>query len=143
MKYAARISHSNLFYYVSSSHFSIDVTSVLITVAITNYWLLIPVIVIVLDIDIDKISDREQFKETIQAMQVLGFDPRQISDILKILNSILHLRNITFANKYKKDKEELDLEGCDIYLDDLYLRVMGEIILLPLSVPTVVEMKSI
>uniref|UniRef100_A0A1A9ZTG0 Uncharacterized protein n=1 Tax=Glossina pallidipes TaxID=7398 RepID=A0A1A9ZTG0_GLOPL len=28
--------------------------------------------------EIDKISDREQFKETIQAMQVLGFDPRQI-----------------------------------------------------------------
>uniref|UniRef100_A0A1A9USQ1 Myosin motor domain-containing protein n=1 Tax=Glossina austeni TaxID=7395 RepID=A0A1A9USQ1_GLOAU len=80
--------------------------------------------------DIDKISDREQFKETIQAMQVLGFDPRQISDILKILSSILHLGNIKFANKYKKDKEELDLEGCDIYLDDLHLRVMGELLLI-------------
>uniref|UniRef100_A0A1A9USI7 Myosin motor domain-containing protein n=1 Tax=Glossina austeni TaxID=7395 RepID=A0A1A9USI7_GLOAU len=59
---------------------------------------------------------REQFKETIQAMQVLGFDPRQISDILKILSSILHLGNIKFATKYKKDKEKLDLDGCDIYI---------------------------
>uniref|UniRef100_A0A1B0AF96 Myosin motor domain-containing protein n=1 Tax=Glossina pallidipes TaxID=7398 RepID=A0A1B0AF96_GLOPL len=29
--------------------------------------------------------------------------------------NILHLGNIKFANKYKKDKKELDLEGCDIY----------------------------
>uniref|UniRef100_A0A1B0A1G9 Myosin motor domain-containing protein n=1 Tax=Glossina pallidipes TaxID=7398 RepID=A0A1B0A1G9_GLOPL len=43
-------------------------------------------------------------------MQALGFDSRQISDIPKILGSILHLGNIKFANKYKKAKEELDLE---------------------------------
>uniref|UniRef100_A0A1B0GEC7 Myosin motor domain-containing protein n=1 Tax=Glossina morsitans morsitans TaxID=37546 RepID=A0A1B0GEC7_GLOMM len=99
--------------------------------------------------EIDKISDREQFKETIQAMQVLGPDPRrvkqnkqnsllclndlsflQISDILKILGSILHLGNIKFANKYKKVKDELDLEGCYIYLDHLHLCVMRELLLI-------------
>uniref|UniRef100_A0A1A9VDU0 Myosin motor domain-containing protein n=1 Tax=Glossina austeni TaxID=7395 RepID=A0A1A9VDU0_GLOAU len=58
-------------------------------------------------------------------MQKLGFDPRQIFD-----SSILHLGNIKFANKHKKDKEELDLEGCDIYLDDLHLCVMGEVLLI-------------
>uniref|UniRef100_A0A1B0FG41 Myosin motor domain-containing protein n=1 Tax=Glossina morsitans morsitans TaxID=37546 RepID=A0A1B0FG41_GLOMM len=63
-------------------------------------------------------------------MQALGLDPKQISDILKILSSILDLGNIKFANKYKKDKEELDLEGCDTYLDDLHLRVMGELLLI-------------
>uniref|UniRef100_A0A1A9YUH7 Myosin motor domain-containing protein n=1 Tax=Glossina morsitans morsitans TaxID=37546 RepID=A0A1A9YUH7_GLOMM len=79
--------------------------------------------------EINKISDGEQFKETIQAMQVLSLDPRQILDIPKILGSILHLGNIKYANKYKKDKEELDFEGCDIYLDDLHLRVMRELLL--------------
>lgn len=28
--------------------------------------------------DIDKVSDKDQFKETIQAMHVLGFDARQV-----------------------------------------------------------------
>ena len=28
--------------------------------------------------DIEKVSDKEQFKETIQAMRVLGFDTRQV-----------------------------------------------------------------
>uniref|UniRef100_A0A1A9X3S5 Myosin motor domain-containing protein n=1 Tax=Glossina brevipalpis TaxID=37001 RepID=A0A1A9X3S5_9MUSC len=78
--------------------------------------------------NIDKISDRGQFKETLHAMQILGFDERQITDILKILGSVLHLGNIKFANKYKKDKEEIDLEGCDIYVDDLHLRIMGELL---------------
>uniref|UniRef100_A0A1A9VSS3 Uncharacterized protein n=1 Tax=Glossina austeni TaxID=7395 RepID=A0A1A9VSS3_GLOAU len=43
---------------------------------------------------------------------------------------LLHLGNIKFANKYKKDKEKLYLEGRDIYLDDLHLRVMGELLLI-------------
>lgn len=29
--------------------------------------------------DIDRISDKDQFKETIQAMLILGFDKRQVS----------------------------------------------------------------
>lgn len=28
--------------------------------------------------DIEKVSDKEQFKETIQAMRILGFDTRQV-----------------------------------------------------------------
>lgn len=34
--------------------------------------------------DIEKISDKEQFKETLQAMHVLGFDTRQVGFIISI-----------------------------------------------------------
>uniref|UniRef100_A0A1I8QA92 Myosin motor domain-containing protein n=1 Tax=Stomoxys calcitrans TaxID=35570 RepID=A0A1I8QA92_STOCA len=78
--------------------------------------------------DIDKISDKEQFKETIQAMQILGFDSRQISDILNILAGILHLGNVKIGNKYKKNSEEIDSEGCEIYHDDINLRILGELL---------------
>ncbi|XP_005184334.1 unconventional myosin-Va isoform X3 [Musca domestica] len=78
--------------------------------------------------DIDKVSDKDQFKETIQAMDILGFDARQISDILNILAAILHLGNVKFSHKLKKNSEEIDPDGCEIYHDDLHLRVLGELL---------------
>ncbi|XP_075169246.1 dilute class unconventional myosin isoform X2 [Haematobia irritans] len=78
--------------------------------------------------DIEKVSDKDQFKETIQAMQILGFDSRQISDILNILAGILHLGNVKFSSKYKKNTEEIDTDGCEIYHDDLNLRILGELL---------------
>ncbi|XP_023292615.2 unconventional myosin-Va isoform X1 [Lucilia cuprina] len=78
--------------------------------------------------DIDKVSDRDQFKETIQAMLILGFDKRQISDVLNILAGILHLGNLKFSHKYKSNSNEIDPDGCQIDPDDLHLRVMGELL---------------
>lgn len=39
--------------------------------------------------DIDKVSDKDQFKETIQAMDILGFDARQVSIQLIVFYIIL------------------------------------------------------
>ncbi|KAM7342647.1 dilute class unconventional myosin isoform 2-T2 [Cochliomyia hominivorax] len=78
--------------------------------------------------NIDRVSDKEQFKETIQAMIILGFDKRQISDILNILAGILHLGNVKFTHKYKNNSEEIDPDGCQIDQEDLHLRIMGELL---------------
>uniref|UniRef100_A0A1A9WZS7 Protein kinase domain-containing protein n=1 Tax=Glossina brevipalpis TaxID=37001 RepID=A0A1A9WZS7_9MUSC len=45
-----------------------------------------------------------------------------------ILSAISILHSGKSANKYKKGKEEIDLDGCDIYFDDPRLRVMGELL---------------
>ncbi|XP_037956283.1 unconventional myosin-Va isoform X2 [Teleopsis dalmanni] len=78
--------------------------------------------------DIENVSDRKLFKETLHAMSVLGFSKNQITDILKILAGILHLGNIKFGYKYKKDSEEIDPDGCDINVNDLHLQLTGEML---------------
>ncbi|XP_067632478.1 unconventional myosin-Va isoform X2 [Eurosta solidaginis] len=76
---------------------------------------------------IDKVFDKEQFKETIQAMTVLGFSTLQIADILNILAGIMHLGNIKFIAQGKKGSEDVD-DGCDIYHNDLHLHITGEML---------------
>lgn len=58
---------------------------------------------------IAKISDFEQFTETINAFYTLGFSKTQVNDIINILAAILHLGNIKFHQK-----NELDTERCDV-----------------------------
>ncbi|XP_055916560.1 unconventional myosin-Va isoform X1 [Eupeodes corollae] len=78
--------------------------------------------------DIERVSDVDQFKETVQAMSILGFGPTQISEILKILAGILHLGNIQFVSQYKKDTNEIDSDACDIMPNDLPLHVTGDML---------------
>lgn len=69
--------------------------------------------------DIERISDADQFNETVQAMMVLGFSIQQIADIVKILAGILHLGNIEVSKKYKDGNEEEDTEACEIFVRQL------------------------
>lgn len=69
--------------------------------------------------DIDRVSDADQFNETVQAMTVLGFSIQQIADIVKILAGILHLGNIEVSKKYKDGKEEEDTESSEIFVRQL------------------------
>ncbi|XP_055531735.1 unconventional myosin-Va isoform X2 [Wyeomyia smithii] len=78
--------------------------------------------------DIVKISDEQQFEETMKAMKVLGFDRGEISDILKILAAVLHLGNIEFTHKYKKQTQEVDQEACTVAPDDLHLNIFSDIL---------------
>lgn len=77
--------------------------------------------------DIDRVSDLDQFSETVGALTTLGFSTHEIRDIMKILAGILHLGNINFRDIKKKDSEEIE-EGCDISQNDIPLLLMAEIL---------------
>lgn len=66
--------------------------------------------------DIERISDADQFNETVQAMTVLGFSIQQIADIVKILAGILHLGNIEVSKKYMEGSDVEDSDSCDIFV---------------------------
>ncbi|XP_053683121.1 unconventional myosin-Va isoform X3 [Sabethes cyaneus] len=78
--------------------------------------------------DIVKVSDEHQFEETMKAMKTLGFDHPEISDIMKILAAVLHLGNIEFTHKYKKQTQEVDQEACTVASDDLHLNIFSDIL---------------
>lgn len=62
-----------------------------------------------------KVSDAQQFDETLNALTTLGFSSGEIKDIIIILAGILHLGNINFTHRTRKDVEEVDHEeGCSI-----------------------------
>jgi len=69
--------------------------------------------------EIERVSDAEQFNETVQAMTVLGFSIQQIADIVKILAGILHLGNIQVSKKFNEGSEEEDSDSCDIFVSSL------------------------
>lgn len=77
--------------------------------------------------DIPRVSDLEQFTETVNALNTLGFTNFEINDIVKILAGILHLGNIKFGHKYKKNSEEIDNEGCDISSNDVNLNILCDL----------------
>lgn len=66
--------------------------------------------------DIERVSDADQFNETVQAMTVLGFSINQIADIVKILAGILHLGNINVSKKYNEGTDEEDTDSCEIFV---------------------------
>ncbi|XP_030388121.1 unconventional myosin-Va isoform X2 [Scaptodrosophila lebanonensis] len=78
--------------------------------------------------DIERVSDADQFNETVQAMTVLGFSIQQIADIVKILAGILHLGNIEVTKKYREGTDEEDSEACEIFHNDLHLQVTGDLL---------------
>lgn len=85
--------------------------------------------------NIAKISDLDQFNETINALLTLGFKNQEINDIIQILAGILHLGNILFSTKYKEtgDKLEVDHESCDINANDLHLNILCDILKLNIN----------
>lgn len=64
--------------------------------------------------DIARVSDEDQFRETINAFKILGFDDGEISDIMKVLAAVLHLGNVAFTHKFKKQSQEVDQEACNV-----------------------------
>lgn len=78
--------------------------------------------------DIPRVSDLEQFNETLMAFTTLGFKNDEINYMIQILAGILHLGNIEFTFKYKENTEEIDMEGCDIPSNDLHLNIMCDIL---------------
>lgn len=77
---------------------------------------------------IARVSDLEQFTETVIALNTLGFTKDEVNDVVKILASILHLGNIEFTRKYKRNTNEIDNEGCDVSVNDRHLNHLSEIL---------------
>lgn len=63
---------------------------------------------------IDGVSDLETFKETTNALDLLGFSESEQNDMFQILAAVLHLGNIQFVECTISSKNEQDQEGCDI-----------------------------
>ncbi|XP_039433322.1 unconventional myosin-Va isoform X2 [Culex pipiens pallens] len=78
--------------------------------------------------DIARVSDEDQFKETMNALKILGFDDGEVNDIMKMLAAVLHLGNIDFSHKYKKQTQEVDQEACSVASDDLHLNIFSDIL---------------
>ncbi|XP_017838584.1 unconventional myosin-Va isoform X1 [Drosophila busckii] len=78
--------------------------------------------------DIERVSDADQFNDTVQAMTVLGFSIQQIADIVKILAGILHLGNIEVCKKYKDGSDEEDTDSCEIFQNNMHLQVTGDLL---------------
>jgi myosin-5 len=83
--------------------------------------------------NITKVSDLDQFSETITALNTLGFTQDQVKDIMKILASVLHLGNIAFTNQHVKNSKEVDNEGCCVNASDLHLNLFSEILKLNMN----------
>lgn len=78
--------------------------------------------------DIARVSDEDQFRETINAFKILGFDDGEISDIMKVLAAVLHLGNVAFTHKFKKQSQEVDQEACNVSSDDLHVNIFSDIL---------------
>ncbi|XP_070140380.1 unconventional myosin-Va isoform X2 [Drosophila kikkawai] len=78
--------------------------------------------------DIERVSDADQFNETVQAMTVLGFSIQQIADIVKILAGILHLGNIEVSKKFHEGSEEEDTDSCEIFPNDIHLQITSDLL---------------
>lgn len=75
---------------------------------------------------INRISDLDQFSETIAALDTLGFRASDVDDIVKMCAAILHLGNVEITPKHRGSKE-IDNEECDIQNDDLHLNLFADI----------------
>ncbi|XP_037046669.1 unconventional myosin-Va-like isoform X1 [Bradysia coprophila] len=78
--------------------------------------------------DIARVSDLDQFSETIGALNTLGFTQGEVNDIVKVLASILHLGNIEFFLSNRKNSKESDNDGCSVNADDLHLNLFSDIL---------------
>ncbi|XP_062553592.1 unconventional myosin-Va isoform X2 [Armigeres subalbatus] len=78
--------------------------------------------------DIARVSDEDQFRETINAFKILGFDDGEINGIMKVLAAVLHLGNVEFTHKYKKQSQEVDQEACSVASDDLHVNIFSDIL---------------
>lgn len=81
--------------------------------------------------NISKISDAEEFNETITALATLGFTNIEIDNIVRVLAGILHLGNvvITHSNSSNKDQTtEVDQDHCSISSNDVSLSILSDIL---------------
>lgn len=69
---------------------------------------------------IPKVSDSNEFDETLKALTTLGFSNEEINNIIRILAGILHLGNINI--------EDTDREACSIASNNLSLNIMSDIL---------------
>lgn len=76
---------------------------------------------------INRVSDLEQFCDTVTALDTLGFTANDVNDIVKTCAAILHLGNVDIHPKRRKSNE-LDQEECDIDTDDPHLRLFADIL---------------
>lgn len=70
--------------------------------------------------NIAKVSDADEFKETIGALTTLGFTQEEINDLVRVLAAILHLGNVNIA--------EVDQESCNIDKKELSLNIFADIL---------------
>ncbi|XP_050073339.1 unconventional myosin-Va isoform X4 [Anopheles maculipalpis] len=78
--------------------------------------------------NINKLSDKDQFEDTLTALKTLGFDDGEIGDIMKVIASVLHLGNVVFNHRQKSQSQEVDSEACSIASNDLHLNVACDIL---------------
>lgn len=70
--------------------------------------------------NIARVSDSDEFNDTLQALSTLGFQKEEIDNLIRVLASILHLGNVHIT--------EHDQETSEIASNDLSLNVMSDIL---------------
>lgn len=78
--------------------------------------------------NIAKVSDAEEFNDTLSALFTLGFKGEEINDLVRILAGILHLGNINITHSSKKERQEIDQDTSNISSNDISLSVFSDIL---------------
>lgn len=82
--------------------------------------------------NISKVSDAEEFNETITALTTLGFTSIEIDNIVRVLAGILHLGNVVISHSNSssnnKDQNEADQDNCSISSNDVSLSILSDIL---------------
>lgn len=63
---------------------------------------------------IDGVNDSDNFEETLNALNLLGFSEEEQRCIFKVLAAVLHLGNVNFVECTISTENEQDQEGCTI-----------------------------
>lgn len=71
--------------------------------------------------DIERVSDKASFVETVTAFRTLGFSEAEVGEIVRLLAAILHLGNIAFVDPVKASTRDADQERCDVAVSDRLL----------------------
>lgn len=75
-----------------------------------------------------KVSDSDEFKETLKALSTLGFQNEEINSIVRILAGILHLGNINITHSGKNDQGDDDQEQSSIASNDISISILSDIL---------------
>jgi myosin V len=70
--------------------------------------------------NIAKVSDADEFTETLKALETLGFNSDEINNIVRVIAGILHLGNVRIT--------ETDQESCSIASNELSLNILSDIL---------------
>jgi myosin V len=77
--------------------------------------------------NIHKVSDANEFKETLKALSTLGFQDEEIDNIVRILAGILHLGNVNITHN-SKTQGDVDQETSSIASNDVALCILSDIL---------------